>query len=153
MTYNSYPELFRLIGKINEEYYYPAIENIIYIEEATNENYIIYVIELRNALSHLARLHTHLDIFKDKEKILQDLIRYSGHLEKLAIETTRKINHLYLKELKNILKNADYTRVSTQIAIETKKLRLGKNDENDKTLKGYQDIRDYIEGILIEKRN
>jgi hypothetical protein len=82
--YTTAEELFSLIRSINAKYYDQASANIIYLEELTNVNQVVYITQLRDAYSHLVSIFKYENILdKDAKAHIQNhLNRYSGHVER-----------------------------------------------------------------------
>ena len=57
LNFSSSDELNELIRQINVKYYEHFNANILYLEELADRIFIIYIIELRDAYSHLVRVH------------------------------------------------------------------------------------------------
>jgi hypothetical protein len=142
-------QLFSLIRNINNKYYEQLSANIIYLEELTNTNYIAYIIELRDAYSHLVKILSYDDISTkgNKDNIQKHLDRYSGHLERLLLDSYRKIINEKYKMLVNILRpKKKIAEVDAKIAEMLKSLR-GMNDAlpAEKKINEYNNIIKYID--------
>jgi len=147
----TYEQLHELIQKINNRFYIPCCENIIYLEEICNENAIAYVISLRDSFSHLVKIYDvdNLTAHENKIKIERQLERYSGHLERLLFDTYQKIISIKTCELYSQLSDKDKITVKTQIALEVKNLRVVADETTtDEKIEGYKKIIDLIEEIF-----
>jgi len=143
-------DLFGIIQKINNKFFRKACENIVYLEELSNENYIAYMVSLRDAYSHLVKLFESSDFssLDQKAKIERQLERYSSHLERLLFDTYQKIFSIKAGELlKTIPENQVFT-IKTQLAMEMKRLRIVDDGTTiDAKIEGYEKIIVFIEDI------
>ena len=149
--FRTHQDLYELIQKINNKFYIPCCENIIYLEEICNENAIAYVISLRDSYSHLAKIYEVSDIttHDNRLKIERQLERYSSHLERLLFDTYQKIISFKSSELWGQLPEKDKIAVKTQIALEIKNLRIVADETTtDQKIEGYKKIIDLIEDIF-----
>jgi len=141
-------DLFNAICKINEKFYKPSSENIIYLEELCNENYVAYIISLRDACSHLVKAFDYTDFSSpdNLDKLNKQLERYSSHLERLLFDTYQKIISTKSHELWSILPDEQKGAIKTQLAIKIKDLRIvSDSTTNDEKVEGYKKIIDFIE--------
>jgi len=148
--YRTHQDLCGIIGEINERFYKPASENIVYLEELTGENTIAYIIALRDAYSHLVKIFEFRDILThdNRAKIERQLERYSGHLERLLFDTYQKIIDLKSHELWKIIPDKDKMTIKTQLALEVKKHRIVDDGTTiAQKIEGYKKIIDLIESI------
>ena len=146
--YHTHQDLFRVINGINERFYKPASENIIYLEELSNENAIAYIISLRDAYSHLVKIYELDDILAhdSRLKIERQLERYSAHLERLLFDTYQKIISIKSSELWKIIPDNEKTAVKSQVALEVKKQRVVDDGTTIvQKIEGYKNIIDFIE--------
>ena len=149
--YTTHQDLHNLIRQINEQFYKPSCENIVYLEEITNENTIAYIISLRDAYSHLVKVFEVSDIaaHDNKIKIGRQLERYSSHLERLLFDTYQKIISIKSNELWAQIPDKKIIAIKTQIALEIKKLRIVADGTTiDQKIEGYKKIIDLIEDIF-----
>jgi len=58
LDFTTKDELNELIRQININYYERFNANILYLEELADKIFVIYIIELRDAYSHLVRILT-----------------------------------------------------------------------------------------------
>jgi len=146
--YHTHQDLFGIINGINERFYKPASENIVYLEELCNENAIAYIISLRDAYSHLVKIFEFDDILAhdNRLRIERQLERYSAHLERLLFDTYQKIISIKSSELWKILSDKDKAAVKSQVALEVKKQRVVDDGTTiAKKIEGYINIIDFIE--------
>jgi hypothetical protein len=150
MSYDirSAQDLSGAIYKINEKFYKPSSENIIYLEELCNENFVAYIISLRDAYSHLVKAFEYSDFSSSDEvsKINMQLERYSSHLERLLYDTYQKIISAKSHELWSILPEEQKGAIKTQLALKIKDLRIISDSSTyDEKIEGYKKIIDFIE--------
>ena len=141
-------DLFEIVSKMNENFYKPAIENIVYLEELCNENAIAYMVALRDAYSHLVKIFEFTGSFThdNKLKIERQLERYSGHLERLLFDTYQKIVSVKSRELWKILPEKQIGPIKTQMAMMIKKQRIVDDGTTiEQKLEGYKQIIEFIE--------
>jgi hypothetical protein len=146
--YNSADELFALVRAINQKYYKQASANVIYLEEITDTNQVVYITQIRDAYSHLVKIFDYEDILdaENKSKIQVHLDRYSGHIERILLDTYRKIVSEKIKSLKAILNPNDIEAVKMQIAGRIKTLRVVDDSfPNEDKIKGYDSLIQFIE--------
>jgi hypothetical protein len=151
--FSTYEELFNLIGQINSKYYERFNANILYLEELSDRIYIVYIIELRDAYSHLVRIFDY-DIFSEegKRNVRRHLGEYVAHLQRGLMDTFRKILAIEFGTLKASVHKNDVKAVEIQIANEAAKLRImGKNQSFDlsvdERIEGYIELIDFISKI------
>jgi hypothetical protein len=60
--YNNAEELFLQVRSINRKFYDQASANIIYLEEITDTNQVVYITQIRDAHSHLVKIFDYEDI-------------------------------------------------------------------------------------------
>ena len=146
--FRTHQDLCEIIRGINEKFYKPACENIIYLEEICSENAIAYMVSLRDAYSHLVKVLEveNISAHDNKAKIERQLERYSGHLERLLFDTYQKIISVKSSELWGILSDKNKIAIKSQVASEIKKLRIVDDGTAiDQKLEGYKKIIDFIE--------
>jgi hypothetical protein len=147
--YSTYEELFNLIKQVNENYYARFNANILYLEELWDKIYVVYIIELRDAYSHLVRIFDY-DILSDKGKqnVRHHLSEYVSHLQRGLFDTFRKILTLEVKSLEKSIHRNNLAAVRTQIAKEAANLRImEKNRSIDQRIDGYTRLIDFISKI------
>lgn len=148
MDYTTYEELHKEISKIVNEKYTLATANIIFLEELDSKSFVIYMTQFRDALTHLSNIYS-VDIFDRKEYVLEQLERVNGHLERVVIDSYRKICDRFLC---SILKNSKRKNIQVykmQIAQRIKELRMCDNTLSfDDKIKGFQNLISYMEEIL-----
>jgi hypothetical protein len=148
--YNNLEELLSLIRDINNKYYKPTIENIIYLEELNNCNLIACIVSLRDAYDHLVKILSYQNIFQhdNKIRIKKNITNYEDHLQRTLFDTYQKILSGKLGYLQRTLKQKDKDTVRMQVALELKRLRLV--DQNMSTadkIVGYRALIDFIDAI------
>jgi len=147
--YSSCEELIELIRQINLKYYERFNANILYIEELADRIFVVYIIELRDAYSHLVRVYDY-DIFSEqgKKNVQSHLGKYVNHLQCGLLDTFRKILALELKSLKKAIHRNDINAIEYQIAKQAHSLRImDKNNSVDQRINGYLKLMDFISGI------
>jgi hypothetical protein len=146
--YHTHQGLFEIVNGINERFYKPASENIIYLEEISNENAIAYMVALRDAYSHLVKIFEFHDSLAhdNRLRIERQLERYSGHLERLLFDTYQKIISIKSSELWKILPDKEKPTIKSQVALEVKNQRVV-DDGNTvaQKIEGYKNIIAFIE--------
>jgi hypothetical protein len=151
VEYHDLEGLFSAIRKINTRYYKRVNANIIYLEELTKTNQIVYITQLRDAYSHLVEIFAFDDVSLPKNKaiIQSQLDRYSGHLERLLHDTYLKIVNEKYKILLGILPPNDVGAVRTQIAERISTLRVvDPASTNEKKIAGYISLIEFIEDVF-----
>lgn len=147
--YSTYEELFNLIRQINESYYTRFNANILYLEELGDRIYVIYIIEQRDAYSHLVRIFDY-DIFSEKGKknVNHHLSEYVSHLQRGLFDTFRKILALETESLLKSIHRNDVEAVKMQIATQAANLRImNKTQSIDQRIEGYITLMDFISKI------
>lgn len=153
MNYNNYEELHKLISDVVDEKYIIAITNITYLEELNDKCYVIYMTQFRDVLNHLARIYSCKDIIDSKSEIIEQLERISGHLERVVIDSFRKITDSLLKNVLATCKPRNKNVFKFQIAQKVKDLRLSNQDITyEMKLKGFQDMVEYLENLLKKEQ-
>jgi hypothetical protein len=149
IEYSTYEELFNLIKQINENYYTRFNANILYLEELGDKIYIVYIIELRDAYSHLVRIFDY-DVLSDegKKNVRHHLSEYVSHLQRGLFDTFRKILALEVKSLEKSIHRNNVAAIRIQIAKKAAELRImDKNRPTDWKIKGYITLLDFISEI------
>jgi hypothetical protein len=147
--YSTHEELFNIIKQINEKYYARFNANILYLEELGDRVYVVYIIELRDAYSHLVRIFDY-DIFSEagKRNVRHHLNKYASHLQRGLFDTFRKILALELSSLKKSIHRNDVNAIETQIARKAADLRIMDAKHSiDQRIEGYVDMMDFISKI------
>jgi len=147
--YSTAEDLFEHIRQTNVNYYERFNANILFIEELTNKIFVVYIIELRDAYSHLIRVFDY-DILSDqgKKNVQFHLSEYVTHLQRGLLDTFRKILALELKSLLKTIHRNNVKAVEYQIAQEAYKLRVMSKDTTvDQRIKGYLSLLDYMSNI------
>lgn len=157
MDYSNYEELHALIRSVIVDNYNTATENIVYLEEMNDKNYIVYIAQLRDVLSHLVTLYTFNDIVASKGVILTQLERAKGHLERVVIDSFMKICASLLGAIDDVAPYKERLAIRAQIAERVKTLRI-----NDTTLpfddrkKGFKEtvrlIQDVLDNLSIKMK-
>jgi hypothetical protein len=148
--YRNLDELVALIRDINKKYYNPAVENIIYLEELKDSNFVIYIAGLRDAYCHLVSILDYDNIFlhDNKTRIQQNIIQYSDHLQRILFDTYQKIVSEKARELWMALEEKDKVPVKAQVARELKRLRIvDQNLSTGEKIEGYRALIKFIENI------
>jgi len=143
VSYNisSAQDLFNAIHDINVKFYKPACENVVYLEELCDENFIAYMVSLRDAFSHIAKIFEYADFSSKKEEIYRQLDRYSGHLERVLFDTYQKIISVKSRELWSSLPKEQIGAIKTQIAKKIVELRIVSDSISiDEKIEGYKKI-------------
>jgi hypothetical protein len=125
IEYSTHDELFDLIRQINVKYYERFNGNILYLEELADRIFIIYIIEFRDAYSHLVRIFDY-DIFSEtgKKNVQYHLREYVTHLQRGLLDTFRKILALEFGTLKKSIHRNNVKAVEIQIAKKASDLRI-----------------------------
>lgn len=154
MNYTSYEELHNLIKNILTDNYAIAVANIVYLEELTKKNYVIYMTQFRDILTHLIHIYELNDIFNEETKVsvLAQLERLKGHLERIIIDSYQKICASHFKTIEESIKSREWFAVKTQIAQQIRDLRISKADiaslSFSKKKENFQKLIKYMESII-----
>jgi methyltransferase-like protein len=148
LTYTSLEELHRVIAEINRQIRFPLEYNIIYLEELTNVNFIVYIAALRDADAHLGVILGHEDVTtpEAKKNIQYHLQEYYSHLERAFIDTYRKIIDVEYKIMRSAVPFRSRKAVDVQVAEKIAKLRILNVANSEKPAK-YAELLRYIEAI------
>jgi ketol-acid reductoisomerase len=146
LDFTTKDELNELIRQININYYERFNANILYLEELADKIFIIYIIELRDAYSHLVRVFDY-DVNNQvgKQNVQQHLEKYVNHLQRGLLDTFRKILAMeYSSARKSVHKN-NVQAFDQYIAERASKLRV-MNEENsvDNRISGYIELMEYL---------
>ena len=152
MNYNNHEELHQLIKQEISDKYVIASANIIYLEELQQVNYVVFITQFRDVLTHLANIYLADDILVSKDYVLVQLERAKGHLERLCIDTYLKITELLLKKLRTKARGKAVISLETQIALKVKELRMtDKNLTFEQKCSGYRELIKMQEEIIAKK--
>jgi hypothetical protein len=149
IKYSSTDELFALIKQINEKYYERFSANILFLEELCNKIFVIYIIQLRDAYSHLVRVFD-FDVLSDqgKRNVQEHLSKYVNHLHNGILDTFRKILAMEFKFLMNVAPGRERKVIEYQVAKKAYDLRImGRDISVDERIDGYIALLDYIAEI------
>jgi hypothetical protein len=139
-------ELIELIRQINISYYERFSANILYLEELADKIFVIYIIELRDAYSHLVRIFDYdMNNQDGKRNMLHHLEKYVGHLQKGLLDTFRKILAIeYSSARKSVHKN-NVRALDQYIAQEAARLRvMNETNSIDNRINGYIELMEYL---------
>ena len=149
MDYTTREELHNLIKKVVCEKYMIASANIIYLEQLELRNFVVYMTQFRDSLTHLVNIYSVDDILNRKDYILEQLERINGHLERIVIDSYRKICDSLLGTIRKTKKWKDIHAMEVQIALKIKELRVCDNDMTfDKKKDGFQELVTFLEDII-----
>ncbi len=148
MDYNSYEELHNLITSLVCKNYKLASSNTIYLEELDSKSFVVYMTQFRDAFTHLMNVYS-VDIFEKKNYVLEQLERVNGHLERIVIDSYRKICDSLLCAIRKTKNWRDVHGYELQVAQKIKALRICEEGLTfDMKKKSFQDLIDYMETIL-----
>jgi len=146
LDFTTKDELNELIRQINIKYYERFNANILYLEELADKIFVIYIIELRDAYSHLVRIFDY-DINNQnvKQNVQRHLEKYISHLQKGLLDTFRKILEIeYVSARKTIHKN-NVRAFDQYIAQEAARLRvMSEKNSVDCRISGYIELMEYL---------
>lgn len=152
MDFTNYEELHKLIKKELSDKYVIASANIIYLEELEQRNYVVFITQFRDVLTHISNIYLAEDIFMSKDFVLEQLERAKGHLERIVIDSYMKIGELLLKKIKRRARGKASVSLEVQIAQKIKSLRLAeKNITFEEKCSGYQQLIEMMENIIDNK--
>jgi hypothetical protein len=149
IEYSTQEELFNLIRQIDVKYYERFNANILYLEELADRIYVVYIIGLRDAYSHLIRVFDY-DILSvpGKKNVQYHLGEYVTHLQRGLLDTFRKILALEFGALKKSIHRNDVKAVEIQIAKKAAELRIMNETHSiDQRIDGYINLMDFISDI------
>lgn len=148
MNYSTYEELHNLIKTVVKENYTLASANIIYLEELDSKSFVIYMTQFRDAFTHLVNLYS-TDVLANKEYVLEQLERVNGHLERIVIDSYRKICDRFLWTIRKTKRWRNIPAYELQIAQKIKALRMCEEGLTfDMKKQGFQELIAYMETIL-----
>lgn len=152
MDYTNYEELHKLIKKELSDKYVIASANIIYLEELEQRNYVVFITQFRDVLTHISNIYLAEDILTSKDFVLEQLERAKGHLERIVIDSYMKIGELLLKKIKRKARGKASVSLEVQIAQKIKSLRLAEKDiAFEEKCSGYQELIEMMENIIDNK--
>jgi len=142
-------ELNELIRQININYYERFNANILYLEELADKIFVIYIIELRDAYSHLVRIFDYdINTQDGKRNIQQHLDKYISHLQKGLLDTFRKILATEYNSARKTVHRNNTRALDQYIAQEASRLRvMNENNSIDDRIKGYIELMEYLSKI------
>lgn len=104
--------------------------------------------QFRDALTHMMNIYS-VDILEKKSYVLEQLERANGHLERLVIDSYRKICDRFLRTIRKTKRRRDIPAYEHQIAQKIKELRMCEESIGfDIKKKGFQEEIAYMETIL-----
>jgi len=144
--FSSLEELDELIRQINVKYYDRFNANILYLEELTDSIFIIYIIELRDAYSHLVRIHDYnVNTEEGKRNIQSHLEKYVSHLQKGLLDTFRKILEVEYKSARKAVHRNNTRAFDQYIAQKASSLRvMSESNTVDNRIDGYINLLQYL---------
>jgi len=146
LDFTTRDELDELIRQINTNYYERFNANILYLEELADEIFVIYIIELRDAYSHLVRIFDYdINNQDGKRNAQQHLGEYVGHLQNGLLDTFRKILEKEYVSARKVIQKNNLRVFDQYIAQEASRLRI-MSDENsvDNRITGYIELMKYL---------
>jgi hypothetical protein len=147
--YNNPAKLLEIIRDINIRYYTPFNANILYLEERTQKNYIAFIIELRDAHSHLVRVFDY-DIItpQGRSNVQEHLGAYVSHLRRGLLDSYVKIVAIENKRLMKSIHKNNVAAIELQIAQKASELRImDKGNPIDQRIEGYKNFLRFISDI------
>lgn len=152
MDYANFEELHNLIKEEIADKYVIASANIIYLEELQQTNYVVFITQFRDVLTHLTNIYLADDINVSKEYVLSQVERAKGHIERITIDTFVKISELLFKKIKRITSSREFVSYQVQIAQKIKALRLSDNSLSfEQKCSGYRELIKTLEEIINSK--
>jgi hypothetical protein len=146
LEFSTTDELNELIRQINKNYYERFNANILYLEELANNIYVIYIIELRDAYSHLKQIFDYdITNHNEKKKLQTHLEKYVNHLQNGLLDTFRKILSIEYSSARKTIHRKNLYVFDQYIAQEASRLRI-MSEENpiDNRIKGYIELMNYL---------
>jgi len=146
LNFTSHDELNELIRQINLKYYDRLNANILYLEELADQIFIIYIIELRDAYSHLVRVFDYdINTVEGKRNVQSHLEKYIGHLQKGLLDTFRKILEVEYKSARKAVHRNNVRAFDQYIAQRASNLRvMSETNTVDNRIDGYIDLLQYL---------
>jgi hypothetical protein len=125
LDFTTNDELNELIRQININYYERFNANILYLEELADKIFVIYIIELRDAYSHLVRVFDYdINNQDGKRNAWQHLDKYIGHLQRGLLDTFRKILEIEYKQARKVVHRNNVRAFDQYVAQEAARLRV-----------------------------
>jgi hypothetical protein len=146
LDFSSSDELNELIRQINLKYYERLNANILYLEELNDQIFIIYIIELRDAYSHLVRVHDYdINNPDGRRNIQSHLEKYINHLQNGLLDTFRKILEVEYKSARKAVHRNNVRSFDHYVAQKASELRV-MNETNtvDNRIDGYIELLRYL---------
>jgi len=146
LNFSSSDELNELIRQINIKYYERFNANILYLEELADRIFIIYIIELRDAYSHLVRVHDYdINNPDGKQNIKSHLEKYINHLQNGLLDTFRKILEVEYRTARAAVHRNNVRAFDQYVAQKAADLRV-MNETNtvDNRINGYIELLQYL---------
>jgi len=146
LDFSSTDELNELIRQIDIKYYERFNANILYLEELADQIFIIYIIELRDAYSHLVRVFDYdINTATGKQNAQSHLGKYVNHLQKGLLDTFRKILDVEYKSARKAIHRNNVRVFDQYIAQRAADLRVmdGTNTV-DNRIDGYINLLQYL---------
>jgi len=146
LDFSTIDELHNLINQVNNTYYERFNANILYLEELADNIFVIYIIELRDAYSHLVRIFDCDIANQDGKKNAQmHLEKYVNHLQKGLLDTFRKILAKEYSFAKKTINRRNLHVFDQYIAQKASKLRIMSEENSvDSRINGYIELMDYL---------
>ena len=118
------------------------------IEELDSKSFVIYMTQFRDAFTHLVNIYL-TDIMLNKDYVLEQLERVNGHLERIVIDSYRKICDRFIWAIRKTKKWKDVSNYELQIAQKIKALRMcEENISFEQKKDGFYNLIVYMEAIL-----
>jgi hypothetical protein len=146
LEFTSKDELNELIRQINIKYYERLNANILYLEELADKIFVIYIIELRDAYSHLVSIFDYdINNQDGKKNAQQHLEKYANHLQKGLLDTFRKILAIEYSLARKAVHKNNVRVLDQYVAQEAARLRV-MNEKNsvDNRINGYIELMEYL---------
>jgi len=146
LDFTTIDELNELIRQINVRYYELFNANILYLEELADKNYVIYIIELRDAYSHLVRVFDYdINDQNGRSNVQQHLGKYIVHLQRGLLDTFRKILEIEYSSARKTVRTNNIRAFDQYIAQEAAKLRvMDEKHSVDDRINGYKELMTYL---------
>jgi hypothetical protein len=149
LDFNSAGELCERIRQVNEKYYEPYNANVLYLEELTDRTFTAYIIDMRDAYTHLVRVFDYdIQNPKGKDNAKSHLHEYLNHLQNGIYDSYRKLVDVLMVQLKEIVPEKDMNAIRTQLAQRAAELRImAKGVTIDDKIERYKAYLAYLEDI------
>jgi hypothetical protein len=149
LKFDSAVELLELIRQINIKYYLPLTSNICFLEEYGDRIFLVYIITLKDAYSHLNRVFDYdVQTPLGRENARTHLILYSDHLQEGLMDTFRSSAEMQWKRVRESIPEKELKAIEIQVAQKTSELRIVGNDITiDQRIDGYKSLLDYFASI------